>query len=130
MIRWLDSDTTNRISYDTTSMSFSYTRNNKSFAKKELLQTGLINIFVQHIHVGGCYSVHNPLSPLVIFPPLQTSFPVMPLYLASVGTAPVLPCVMYHRGMRYLICNIFDVFGNKSAVFSLFFIVILPAQTN
>ena len=32
--------------------------------------------------------------------------------------------------MRYLICNIFDVFGNKSAVFSIFFIVILPAQTN
>lgn len=56
--------------------------------KKELLQTVLINIFVQHIHVGGCSSVHNPLSPLVIFPPPQTSFPVMPLYLASVGTAP------------------------------------------
>ena len=40
------------------------------------------------IHAGGCSSVHNPLSPLVIFPPPQNSFPVMPLYLASVGTAP------------------------------------------
>ena len=59
-----------------------------SHLPKELLQTGLINIFVQHIHVGGCSSVHNPLSPLVIFPPPQTFFPVMPLYLASVGTAP------------------------------------------